>query len=217
MSVLEKTAPQTPATVFSTSPLRKPPRVHAPCIGRVTGAGRSPGSRVAALVRPSQLPSGHFVDETLAAYSCGGSHGFPCKYGVRVPSFVSGLRPKNQHGRMFACALNRVKPVCAGPIHSHFSARARIKAAARLFCHHHAARNALLFAPQRKRGRHDESPPPPPCRNFCCCRADRNRDRRQARRCSRHRLSAADDVTRDGNARPVGLPVASEKVTSPPH
>src|ERR1041385_243092 len=32
----------------------EPPRVHAPCIGRVTGAGRSPDSRVLAFLPPSR-------------------------------------------------------------------------------------------------------------------------------------------------------------------
>ncbi len=35
----------------------KPPRAHAPCVGRVTGAGRSPGSRVVALLHlPGEDP-----------------------------------------------------------------------------------------------------------------------------------------------------------------
>src|SRR5215212_5433733 len=54
VGLVRKISTQSPATVFSTSPLRKPPRVHAPCIGRVTGAGRSPGSRVAAFAPPSR-------------------------------------------------------------------------------------------------------------------------------------------------------------------
>lgn len=37
----------------------EPPRAHAPCDGRVTGSGRSPGSRVYAVVRlPGIAPSG---------------------------------------------------------------------------------------------------------------------------------------------------------------
>src|SRR3954470_747075 len=59
VGLVRKISTQSPATVISTSPLRKPPRVHAPCIGRVTGAGRSPGSRVVALAPPSrEYPSG---------------------------------------------------------------------------------------------------------------------------------------------------------------
>jgi len=63
-----------PRDGFSTSPLRKPPRVHAPCIGRVTGAGRSPDLRVAALLRLPGKTQWHH-GETLAAHSCGGSSG----------------------------------------------------------------------------------------------------------------------------------------------
>lgn len=37
----------------------EPPRAHAPCDGRVTGSGRSPGSRVVVFVRlPGNVPSG---------------------------------------------------------------------------------------------------------------------------------------------------------------
>ena len=39
-------------------------------------AGRSPGSRVVACVRPSRFPSGQ-CGRRLAAHSCGGSHGSP--------------------------------------------------------------------------------------------------------------------------------------------
>src|SRR5262249_15633078 len=57
-NVGERSTPH-PHDGFSTSPLRKPPRVHAPCIGRVTGRGRSPDSRVQALLRPpGDYPSG---------------------------------------------------------------------------------------------------------------------------------------------------------------
>src|SRR4051794_32122451 len=51
---LRRRTTRAPRDGFSTSPLRKPPRVHAPCIGRVTGAGRSPDSRVAAFAPPSR-------------------------------------------------------------------------------------------------------------------------------------------------------------------
>jgi hypothetical protein len=73
----------------------KPPRTRAPRIGRVTGAGRSPGSRVVARLRlPGLAPSG--IWRGLPAYSCGGSRGFG-------PEF-SAL-PRSQ----------RVRPLVTGP------------------------------------------------------------------------------------------------------
>src|ERR1700687_2763685 len=72
------------------SPLRKTAQYGRP-VHRLGGrAGRSPGSRVVAQLRPafpvSQWPCGR----GLAAHSCGGSHGMlrPCS--IRVPSFVPG-------------------------------------------------------------------------------------------------------------------------------
>ena len=62
-------APALPSPLRKTAPYGHPVHRLGDC------AGRSPGSRVVALlVRPSQFPSGS-LDLRLAAHSCGGSHG----------------------------------------------------------------------------------------------------------------------------------------------
>ena len=73
------------------SPLRKTAPYGRPVHRLGDRAGRSPGSRVVAQLRPafpvSQWPCGR----GLAAHSCGGSHG-PLRIGrFRVPSFVPGF------------------------------------------------------------------------------------------------------------------------------
>ena len=65
-----------PATV-STSPLRKTAPYGPPVHRLGDCAGRSPGLRVAALIRPSRDRSQWPWRIKLAAYSCGGSHGLP--------------------------------------------------------------------------------------------------------------------------------------------
>ena len=78
------------------SPLRKTAPYERPVHRLGDRAGRSPGSRVVAQLRPafpvSQWPYGR----ELAAYSCGGSHGLlPIRSSqtgsFRVPSFVPGF------------------------------------------------------------------------------------------------------------------------------
>jgi len=53
-------------------------------------AGRSPGLRVVACVRPSQFPSGQ-SGRRLAADSCGGSYSLWCFHQLRIPSFLPGF------------------------------------------------------------------------------------------------------------------------------
>ena len=73
-----------------TSPLRKaPPQAHAPYAGRMTGSGRSPGSRVSAVVRLPErrlaaLPQWH-RGQRLTADSCGGSFGLVTADGSKLP------------------------------------------------------------------------------------------------------------------------------------
>src|ERR1700690_4021924 len=73
------------------SPLRKTAPYGRPVHRLGDRAGRSPGSRVVAQLRPafpvSQWPYGR----GLAAYSCGGSHGLLRASRRRVPSFVPGV------------------------------------------------------------------------------------------------------------------------------
>ena len=53
----------------------------------------------------SQWPSS---ERSLAAYSCGGSHGLLQLATARVPSFLPGC-PGNQHGKMFPLLRREVK------------------------------------------------------------------------------------------------------------
>ena len=96
------------------SPLRKTAPYGRPVHRLGDRAGRSPGSRVVAQLRPafpvSQWPYGR----GLAADSCGGSHGLlrirKARTGrFRVPSFVPGFCPGNQHAEMFHPAKRQVK------------------------------------------------------------------------------------------------------------
>ncbi len=92
----------------------RPLRMDAPSTGWVTAlAGLLARGSSLSCVRPSRFPSGR-IGRGLAAYSCGGSHGFlRIRQGrtrsVRVPSFVPGADPGNQHVKMFSPTRARVK------------------------------------------------------------------------------------------------------------
>src|SRR5919107_5804863 len=105
----------------------------APSTGWVTALAGLLARGSLPLVRPSRLPSGRSLDERLAAHSCGGSHGFPCKYGSVFPLSSPGWNPENQHAEMLACGFDGVKRAAQGQFSSHFFASARIKPATRLF------------------------------------------------------------------------------------
>src|SRR3990167_8739039 len=69
----------------------RPLRARSPHAGRVTDAGRSPGSRVIASIRlPELVPSGNWSG--LAAYSCGSSRGFGP---VKSPTAFPWSEPKD--------------------------------------------------------------------------------------------------------------------------
>ena len=65
---------------YVTSPPRNTAPSHAPCDGRMTGTGRSPGSRIVTVVRLPKLCSEELAQwhdgQWLTADSCGGSSGF---------------------------------------------------------------------------------------------------------------------------------------------
>src|ERR1700680_4895289 len=62
---------------------RPPLQRRAPRFGRVTDAGRSPGSRVLAVAPPSRTVRPVAFGAGLAAYSCGGSRGVGSKAAPR--------------------------------------------------------------------------------------------------------------------------------------
>src|SRR3954467_6370386 len=89
-------APALPSPLRKTAPYGRPVHRLGDC------AGRSPGSRVVAQLRPAfpvaQWPYGR----ELAAHSYGGSRGSLQRRSFRVPSFVPGfVGAGNQHGEMF--------------------------------------------------------------------------------------------------------------------
>ena len=91
------------------SPLRKTAPYGLPVHRLGDRAGRSPGSRVVAQLRPafpvSQWPYGR----ELAAHSCGGSHGVLRTGRFRVPSFVPGVTRGTSTLKMFPETRRRVK------------------------------------------------------------------------------------------------------------
>ncbi len=95
----------------------KPPRARAPHAGRVTGAGRSPGSRVVTLVPPSRARAPVASGGGLAADSCGGSSGLgPLEGPHRIPSWPAREpahlhRASSEPPRRRACQFtNRTPP-----------------------------------------------------------------------------------------------------------
>lgn len=97
------------ATVSHVTACGRPPRARAPRVGRVTGTGRSPGSRVLALPPPSRACAQWRRGGGLAAHSCGGSSGLAPSRRRYVTGFPFGrLQPAHPYRRRVNGAARRL-------------------------------------------------------------------------------------------------------------